>query len=128
VPDQVQPRRGEIWFVKLPTDPPDKGPRPVVVVSLEGRNQNPRANTVLVVPLSTTLKEVDTHVRLSSGETNLQETTEAQAENIFTVRKESLRPPRTPLRRLGNTKLSQIARCMVVSLGFRPEDIVPRSQ
>ena len=83
---------------------------------------------MLVVPLSTTLKEVDTHVRLSSGETNLQETTEAQAENIFTVRKESLRPPRTPFRRLGNTKLSQIARCVVVSLGFRPEDIVPRSQ
>jgi hypothetical protein len=23
--------RGEIWFVKLPSDPKDKGPRPVVI-------------------------------------------------------------------------------------------------
>ena len=50
-PQPVQPHQGEIWFVRIPTDPPDKNARPVIVVSLDARNQHPRASTVLVVPL-----------------------------------------------------------------------------
>lgn len=126
MPDPQPPRRGEIWFVKPPTDPPDKGPRPIIIVSIEARNQHHRANTVLAVPLSTTRSESPTHVRFSPGETGLAEESEAQAENIFTVRKESLRPPHTPLRRLSESALRGIVRCVVLALGFRPEDI--RSQ
>jgi len=51
--------RGEIWFVKLPSDPKDKGPRPVVIASTNARNAHPRADTVLVIPFSTsTVKDV----------------------------------------------------------------------
>ena len=122
-PQPVQPRQGEIWFVRIPTDPPDKNARPVIVVSLDARNQHPRASTVLVVPLSTTLSGFDTHVRLEPGETGLREVSEAQAENISTVRKESLAPPHSRLRSLSASRLGQIARCVVLAMGIAPGDV-----
>jgi len=120
----VQPRRGEIWFLRMPSDPPDKRPRPVIIVSLDARNQHPRASTVLVVPLSTTLREFDTHVRLEPGETGLAEASEAQAENISTVRKDSLTPSRSRLRPVSATRLAQIARCVVWAMGVLPQHLV----
>jgi mRNA-degrading endonuclease toxin of MazEF toxin-antitoxin module len=122
-PSLAQPRRGEIWFVKLPSDPPDKNPCPVIVVSTDARNLHPRANTVLVVPLSTTPKELDTHIRFSPGETGLNETCEAQAENIATIRKEILITPRHRLRQLGGSAMRQIAKAVVIAMGVRPEDV-----
>ena len=122
-PQPLQPHQGEIWFVRIPSDPPDKNARPVIVVSLDARNQHPRASTVLVVPLSTTLSGFDTHVRLEPGETGLGEVSEAQAENISTVRKESLAPPRSRLRALSASRLGQIARCVVLATGIVPGDI-----
>src|SRR6266566_2570458 len=74
-----QPKRGEIWFVKFPSDPPEKNPRPVVIVSMDARNQHPRAETVLAVPLSTTLRESPTHIRLQPGETGLAEACDLRA-------------------------------------------------
>jgi mRNA interferase MazF len=118
-----KPHRGEIWYVKLPTDPPDKLPRPVVVVSIESRNQNDRANSVQVVPLTTTLSGVPTHIRLQPGETGLNETSEVQAEDITVVRKEHLQAARAQLRRLSETQLRKIAKCVVMALGFLPEDM-----
>jgi hypothetical protein len=78
-----QPKRGEIWFVKFPSDPPEKNPRPVVIVSVDARNQHPRAETVLVVPLSTTLRDSPTHIRLQPGETGLGEACDIQAFQRF---------------------------------------------
>jgi mRNA-degrading endonuclease toxin of MazEF toxin-antitoxin module len=95
----------------------------VVVVSLDARNQHPRASTVLVVPLSTTLRELDTHIRLEPGETGLVETSEAQAENITTVRKESLAPSRSRLRAISANRLRQIARCVVLAMGVLPGEL-----
>ena len=54
------PSQGEIWVVKLPVEPPDKGRRFVVVVSSDAQNHHPRATTVLVVPLPTTLSNAKT--------------------------------------------------------------------
>jgi mRNA-degrading endonuclease toxin of MazEF toxin-antitoxin module len=70
------PLRGEIWFVQLPADPPEKGRRPVVIVSLDARNRHERADTVLVIPLSTSIHKADhpTHQFLSAGETGLPKT------------------------------------------------------
>ena len=119
----LQPRRGEIWFVRIPSDPSGKRARPVVVVSLDARNQHPRASTVLVVPLSTTLRELDTHVRLEPGETGLAEASEAQAENITTVRKESLAPPRSRARAIGASRLRQIAAAVVLATGILPAEL-----
>lgn len=120
-----KPRRGEIWFVKLPTDPPEKNPRPVIVVSLDGRNVHPRAETVLIVPLSTTPKELDSHVPLSPGETGLNEASEAQCENITTVKKEFLIAPRggSRLRTLSAGAIKRIARGVVIGMGIPPDEI-----
>ena len=117
------PRQGEIWFLRMPSDPPDKGPRPVVVVSLNARNQHPRASTVLVAPLSTTLRPTDTHIRLEPGETGLAEPCDAQAENVSVVRKEDLLPSRIRLRPVGAARLRQIARGVVLAMGILPEEI-----
>lgn len=122
-PQPVQPHRGEIWLVRIPTDPPDKNARPVIVVSLDARNQHPRASTVLVVPLSTTLSGFDTHVRLEPGETGLGEASEAQVENISTVRKASLMPSRSRLRSISAARLNQIASCIVLAMGILPGDL-----
>ena len=102
--------RGEIWFVELPTDPSGKGRRPVVIVSSDGRNKNPRANTALVAPLTTTIrKDVPTQIYLPAGETGLQEDSCVRGENITVVRKDTLQEARSGLRRLSHTRICQIA-------------------
>jgi mRNA-degrading endonuclease toxin of MazEF toxin-antitoxin module len=78
---------------------------------------------VLVVPLSTRLRELDTHIRLEPGETGLVETSEVQAENITTVRKEGLAPSRSRLRAISAARLRQIARCVVLAMGVLPEEL-----
>jgi mRNA-degrading endonuclease toxin of MazEF toxin-antitoxin module len=104
------PLRGEIWFVALASDPTGKGARPVIVVSAEPRNRNERADTVLVVPLSTSVhKLAPTHVLLHSGETGLPADSAARADSVTTVRKADLLEPRTGLRRLSNTRICQLA-------------------
>ncbi len=112
------PRRGEIWFVKLPTDPPEKQQRPVVVVSIDARNIHERATTVLVVPLSTTPPKLPWHISLAPGETGLSEHSTILADSITTVRKSSLQPPRSPLRRLPETVLQRIASGVLMAMGF----------
>ena len=59
IPTKRLPWRGEIWFVKLHVDPPDKGIGPVLIVSVDARNQHERADTVLAIPLTTSIhKEI----------------------------------------------------------------------
>jgi mRNA-degrading endonuclease toxin of MazEF toxin-antitoxin module len=118
LPHQRQPRRGEIWFIQFPTDPPEKGRRPVVIVSTDARNLHERANTVLVVPLSTTPVKAPTHIELSPGETGLGTTSTIRAEDISVVRKTSLIEPRQVLRALGETTLRKIAKGVAMAMGF----------
>lgn len=111
------PKRGEIWWINLPTDPPEKGRRPVIIVSPDGRNQHPRANSVLVVPLSTSIQRLGpAHLLLRAGETGLNADSAAQADNIATVRRESLSAPGHSQRALSNAKICQLA--ALVSLGM----------
>ena len=118
---KLVPRRGEIWFVKLYTDPPDIGLRPVVIVSLDARNQNARATTILVIPLTTSIhREVTTHVLLPSAETGLSADSVARAEDITIVRKQSLVEPRTKLRQISNTRICQLARAVQLAVGCLP--------
>ena len=113
------PQRGEIWFTKLPTDPPDKGKRPVVIVSVNARNNHPRANTLLVVPLSTSVHkdEILTHLVLEPGQTGLPERTVAQAENVSAVLKSLLDPPRQRLRALTSHQVCDLARRVSLAMG-----------
>jgi mRNA-degrading endonuclease toxin of MazEF toxin-antitoxin module len=118
------PRRGEIWFVHAPGDPPDKLPRPVLIVSTNLRNAHARATTVLAVPFSTTLRDdVPLHVRMQPGETGLSETCELQPENISVVLKSGLQPGRGT-RTLSESILVVVARNVVLSMGLQPRDIL----
>ena len=63
---RAYPRRGEVWTVALPNQPTDPhSPRPAVVISTDVRNR--LAGDVLVVPLSSTLRQLPTHVFLPAG-------------------------------------------------------------
>jgi len=119
------PLRGEIWFVKLATDPPGKGERPVVIVSVDQRNRHEKADTVLVVPLTTTThKDVPTHVYLAPGETGLEQSC-VRAEDVSVVRKASLSEPRRRLRNLSHTRVCEIARAIAVAMGCGPDFLEP---
>jgi mRNA-degrading endonuclease toxin of MazEF toxin-antitoxin module len=112
------PLRGEIWWVQLPTDPPDKGKRTVLVVSSNGRNAHPRATTLLVVPLSTSIhKESPTHTLLQPGETGLREASVAQSENVTVVHKDSVKEPVDGTRTLTHTKICEIADKVKIAMG-----------
>jgi len=115
---QRTPQRGEIWYFKPPTDPPDKNPRPVLVVSTDAVTRNPRAKTLLIVPLTGSVeKEMPTHIPLSPGETGLANPSAVKAEEITTVSKESLLEPRYPLRTLSGTKICEIAEAVRLAMG-----------
>lgn len=116
------PQRGEIWFTKLPTDPQDKGKRPVVIVSLNNRNNHPRANSVLVVPLTTSVHkaEVATHTVLEPGQTGLRERALAKAEDISIVWKSELEAPRERLRALTSSQVCELARKVQIAMGCPP--------
>jgi mRNA-degrading endonuclease toxin of MazEF toxin-antitoxin module len=114
--------RGEIWWVQIPTDPPDKGRRTVVVVSSDARNRHERATTVLVVPLSTSIhKDSPTHTLLQPGETGLVEACVAQSENVTVIRKEALLPPHERLRQLSHAKVCKIADKVKIAMGCLPK-------
>src|SRR4030067_1587632 len=82
------PRRGEIYWVRLPGHPSDTKDRPALVVSLDVRNR--LANDVIVVPLTTTLRLAPTHVELPVGEGGLKETSVAKCEQVTTLDKSFL--------------------------------------
>jgi mRNA-degrading endonuclease toxin of MazEF toxin-antitoxin module len=112
------PSRGEIWWTNLPTDPPEKGRRPVIVVSPDGRNHHPRSNSVLVIPLSTSVHLLrPAHLLLRMGETGLAADSAAQADNITTVRRESLSEPRAQQRKLSHTKVCELAALIRTAMG-----------
>jgi len=115
------PLRGEIWFVQLPVDPPPKGRRPVVIVSLDARNRHERTDTVLVVHMTTSNhKEAPTHVFLAAGETGLQSDSAARAEDITVVRKLSLIESTGRLRQLSNNRICELAGKVSIAMGCVP--------
>lgn len=115
---EKHPLRGEIWYVQLAVDPPGKGRRPVVIVSLDARNRHERADTVLVVPLTTSIhKGAPTHVFLPAGETGLQSDSAARAEDITVVRKQSLIEAQGRLRQLSDSRVCELAGKVNLAMG-----------
>lgn len=82
------PQKGEIYLVRLPGQPKGKKARPVLIVSLDIRNR--LANDVIVVPVSTTLRDSPTHVELPIGEGGLTQRSMAKCEQITTLDKSFL--------------------------------------
>jgi mRNA interferase MazF len=83
------PRRGEIWTVELPSQPADPHtPRPALVVSLDVRNR--LAGDVLVVPLSTHLRPLPTHVLIPAAVGGQRHDSMAKCEQITCLDKQFL--------------------------------------
>jgi len=88
-----------------------------VVVSTDDRNSHPRADTVLIVPLTTSVaKDVPTHVYLSPGETGLEQSV-LKAEDIAVVPKAALSEPRYRLRPLSNQRVCQLVEKIKHAMG-----------
>lgn len=89
-PEARSPLRGEIWWAHFATDEPGKN-RPAIIVSTNARNTHPRAETVLAIPLSTSIQKLGPwHMPLRAGESGLREDSVAWAENIGVVAKNQL--------------------------------------
>jgi mRNA-degrading endonuclease toxin of MazEF toxin-antitoxin module len=86
---ESHPRRGHLYWVQIPDEPGSKR-RPALVVSPDSRNR--LANDVIVVPLSTVLREAPTHVRLRAREGGLPRPSMAKCEQITTLRRDRLVP------------------------------------
>jgi mRNA-degrading endonuclease toxin of MazEF toxin-antitoxin module len=118
------PVRGQIWFVKLDTDPPGKGLRPMIVVSEDIRNRHERVDTVLCVPLTTSVhKGLSSRILLPAGETGLSADSAARAEDITTIKKHNLVAPRYGLRQISHTRICQIGRAVQIAIGCSAEAI-----
>ena len=112
------PQRGEIWWTNFHTDPPDKGRRPVIIVSPDARNRHERAITVLVIPLSTSIHKLGpAHMLLPAGETGLRMDCAAQADNIAVVVRANLREPEPGQRMLSHTKICKLASLVKLAMG-----------
>jgi mRNA interferase MazF len=112
------PLRGEIWFTQLHFDPPEKGRRPVVIVSLDARNRHERVNTVLAIPLTTSIhRDFPVHLFLPAGETGLQSDSMARAEDIAVILKVDLVEPRSRLRSLSDKRICELAAKVGIAMG-----------
>ena len=91
----------------------------MVIVSRDARNRHERADTVLVIPLSTSVHKADhpTHVFLAAGETGLSEDSIARAEDITVVRKTHLVEPRSALRRVSHRRICELADVVRIAMG-----------
>lgn len=118
IPLMHYPQRGEIWWTRFPTDPPDKGRRPVIVVSADSRNRHPRATTVLVIPLSTSIHKLGpAQLLLRAGETGLREDSIAKAESICTVERAQLHEPVLGHRPISHTQICHLAGFVKTAMG-----------
>lgn len=84
---EFYPRRAHLYWVRIPDEPGGKR-RPALVVSPDSRNR--LANDVIVVPVSSVLRDAPTHVRLRTREGGLERASLAKCEQITTLRRDRL--------------------------------------
>lgn len=100
------PRRGEIWFADLdPTRGREQaGRRPVLVASVEAFNSS-KAELVVVVPVTSTLRGIPWHVVVNPAEGGLKNPSAVMCEAVRSISKSRL------VKRLGSVSrdaLSQV--------------------
>ncbi len=106
------PRRGEVWLVEFPDDPKR---RPALIVSPDIRNEF--ANSVLAVPVTTSLRPSPTHVPLSAGQGGLSHDSMARCENVSYLHKSRL--ARAPLAgTISPMLMRDVERCLLRALGI----------
>ena len=109
----LYPRRAHIYWVKVPDEPGGKR-RPALVVSPDIRNR--LANDVIVVPISSVLREAPTHVRLRSREGGLPRPSVAKCEQITTLRRDRLLP-RPLSSALSSARMVEVEKAILRAIG-----------
>jgi len=107
------PRRAHIYWVRVPDEPGGKR-RPALVVSPDVRNR--LANDVIVVPISSVLREAPTHVRLRPHEGGLARSSVAKCEQITTLRRDRLLP-RPVSGALSNARMVEVEKAILRAIG-----------
>ncbi len=103
-------RRGYVYWSSLPGDKR----RPILLLSPAARNE--RASDVVVVPLSTVLREGFWHVRLCKGEAGVAQASIIKCEQITTLRKQLISDE--PLgKALSGVKMRQVERSVLRAIG-----------
>ncbi len=107
------PRRGHLYWVRIPDEPGGKR-RPALVLSPDIRNQ--LASDVIVVPVSSVLRESPTHVRLRIREGGLARASVVKCEQITTLRRDRLgmRPLGGPL---SSSRMLEVEKAVLRSIG-----------
>lgn len=82
----MNPRKGEVWLVDFgnPVGREQSGRRPAVVVSPDPLNDS-HAGVVIVVPTTTTLRELPSHVEIEPNGSGLDEVSYAKCEELKSV-------------------------------------------
>lgn len=101
--------------MELPNQPVDThSPRPALVVSVDVRNR--LANDVIVVPLSTNLRPLSTHVLIPAGAGGQRQDSMAKCEHVTTLDKQLL--VRGPFGgRIPDTILGDVVRAIRRAIG-----------
>ncbi len=103
-------QRGLAYWAKVPGDKK----RPVLVLSPEIRNK--RASDVIVVPISSVLRDGPWHVRLRRGEVGVTKGSIIKCEQIMTLHKDFIESK--PLGRgLAAAKMAQVERAVLRAIG-----------
>jgi mRNA interferase MazF len=87
----VNPRRGEVWLVDFgdPVGREQAGQRPAVVVSADPLNES-RAGVVIVVPTTTTLRGLPSHIEIDAPGSGLDDVSYAKCEDVKSVSEQRL--------------------------------------
>jgi mRNA interferase MazF len=87
----VSPRRGELWLVDFgePVGHEQSGRRPAVIVSADALNDS-RAGVLIVVPTTTTVRELPSHIEIDPADSGLNETSYAKCEDVKSVSEQRL--------------------------------------
>lgn len=82
----MTPRRGEIWLVDFgePVGREQSGRRPAVVVSADALNESP-AGVIMVVPCTTTHRDLPSHIEIDPADSGLEAVSYAKCEDLKSV-------------------------------------------
>ncbi len=85
------PRRGDVWFADLnPTRGHEqRGTRPVLVLSVDSFNSGP-AELVTVLPVTSTVRAIPSHVEVQAPEGGLEVRSAILADQVRTIARERL--------------------------------------
>jgi mRNA interferase MazF len=111
------PRRAHVYWVRVPDEPGGKR-RPALVVSPDVRNR--LANDVIVVPISSVLRDAPTHVRLRAREGGLRRPSVAKCEQVTTLRRDRL-VDRALGEALSATRMVEVEKAILRAIGVPVE-------